>query len=312
MMKPQPKRPRAPFNYHELSEQIRKNKHSAALRHFLVKNRLILPILLVVVVLGIMVTRCFTPKTVQPTPSSSSSELSSVEPTANTAVFAEAQPEISEARQIIDAAQSLEPGELIDVPLMDQGEYPTGCETISTMMMLRYYGIDISTEDFIDNYLPIANYEFIGDTMYAPSPNDYFIGDPRESYSYGCFAPVIEKALSKLLPDDCRVENLTGQDLSELAEEYISKSQPLLVWVSINMSPIEPGNEWILPTGETYVWPSGEHCVVLVGYDDQCYYFNDPLQAPDVVAYDKEIVEERFAEMYYQALAIVANDNELS
>ena len=40
---------------------------------------------------------------------------------------------------------------IISVPYIDQTEkYPTGCESISAVMMLQYLGYDINPEQFID------------------------------------------------------------------------------------------------------------------------------------------------------------------
>lgn len=42
-----------------------------------------------------------------------------------------------------------------DVPLLCQwDDFPSGCECISTTMLLQYYGYDISPYDFIDDHVP--------------------------------------------------------------------------------------------------------------------------------------------------------------
>lgn len=279
-------------------------------RRQLIRCAMVAPALVLLVVAAVLVVRLVLPKASQTSESSSVSTFSEISITpafTENAEESEESAELSEARTIIDRAEPLEAGELIDVPIMDQEGYPTGCETISTIMLLRYYGIYMSADEFIDNYLPMADYEFIGDYMYGPDPNEYFVGDPRCSYSFGCFAPVIEEALSQCIPLDCKVEDLTGIELSQLAEDFISRSQPLLIWASMDMAPIYEGQAWILPSGETFIWPANEHCLVMIGYDDEYYYFNDPLPG-EICAYEKELVEERYEEMGMQALALVAND----
>ena len=43
--------------------------------------------------------------------------------------------------------------------------------------------------------------------------------------------------------------------------------------VSIMRDPIV-GPQWkLLDTGETFTWISNEHCMLLVGYDEDSYYF---------------------------------------
>ena len=50
---------------------------------------------------------------------------------------------------------------IISVPYIDQTEqYPTGCESISAVMMLQYLGYDITPEQFIDCFLYKRDFEF--------------------------------------------------------------------------------------------------------------------------------------------------------
>ena len=43
---------------------------------------------------------------------------------------------------------------ILTVPYIDQSvRYPTGCESVSAVMMLRYLGYDISVDTFINEFL---------------------------------------------------------------------------------------------------------------------------------------------------------------
>ena len=59
---------------------------------------------------------------------------------------------------------------LLDVPLINQNpDYPNGCEAAAATMLLNYLGIDITLEDFINNYLPMSDvYEKDG-IRYGPN-----------------------------------------------------------------------------------------------------------------------------------------------
>ena len=51
----------------------------------------------------------------------------------------------------------------IDVPYIDQSrKYPTGCESVSAVMLLRFLGYDISPDEFIDKYLEKRDFEKTG------------------------------------------------------------------------------------------------------------------------------------------------------
>ena len=196
---------------------------------------------------------------------------------------------------------------LISVPYISQDEkYPTGCEVVSASMLLQYYKYDISVDEFIDNYLESSFLEEIDGKLYGPNPNKAFVGDPRSIYSYGCYAPVIVNSLNKILSTDHLVKNTTGRELNELIENYIDKEIPLLLWTSIELRPTDLGTQWyIRESGEEFQWISNEHCMVLVGYDEYKYYFNDPYEDNGVVGYDKELVEKRFKELGQQSVVIL-------
>ena len=49
---------------------------------------------------------------------------------------------------------------------------------------------------------------------------------------------------------------------------------------------------------------NGIPCLILVGYDDQYYYFNDPYQSGGLKAYARSVVEARYAAMGSQAVVI--------
>ena len=43
---------------------------------------------------------------------------------------------------------------------------------------------------------------------------------------------------------------------------------------------------------------------MLVGYDDNLYYFNDPYDSNGIIGYDKELVEKRYRALGSQAVAV--------
>lgn len=192
------------------------------------------------------------------------------------------------------------------VPVLSQfPEFPTGCESVSTVTVLRFYGENITAAKFIDEYLPkSADFYYESGRRYGPSPYDFFIGNPRTAASYGCMAPVIEKALCDYFGGSERVKNTTGAELSELCDEYIDNGIPVIMWATINMLETDPKNTWYLKEGTRFSWPGNEHCLVLTGYDADSYYFNDPY-AGKTVKYKKQTVKDRYAELGRQSVVIL-------
>lgn len=79
---------------------------------------------------------------------------------------------------------------------------------------------------------------------------------------------------------------------------------PVLVWATIDMDPPHTGLTWTVPeTGQEITWIVPMHCLVLIGYDDTGYIFNDPL-AGEAVHYERAAVEEAYEALYAQAVIL--------
>ena len=191
------------------------------------------------------------------------------------------------------------------VPIIKQfPAYPTGCETISAMMVLQYFNETVSTEEFINNHLEKGGFYSKDGKLYGPNPYDKFVGDPRTTSSLGCFAPVMERALKSYFGDDGRVQNTTGLTLDQLCAQYIENDIPVLVWSTIYMEQVGTGSVWYdEKTGEKLQWRTNEHCMVLVGYDATHYYFNDPYSGRQL-RFAKVVVNDRHAKFECQSIVV--------
>ena len=204
---------------------------------------------------------------------------------------------------------------LLDVPYISQlGQYPTGCESVSTVMALQYLGIEITVDEFIDNYLDLGTEPWTAENgeMYGGDPWETFLGDPREASGWGCYAPVIKKAIDRAVDSESyQVSSLFGIPLETLCETYVDQNIPVILWASMEMKGVHPGKQWVIrETGETFTWKAGEHCLLLVGYDDLYYYFNDPRKNSGTVRYPKELVETCYGEMGKQAVVVRKEESE--
>lgn len=193
-----------------------------------------------------------------------------------------------------------------NVPIIAQfPNYPSGCESVSATIALQYAGANITVDEFIDNYLDkSSNFYYSDGKNYGPNPYEEFVGNPKSKSSFGCMAPVIEKAIIKYYGNNNSVINATGKTMEELTKEYIDKGYPVLVWVSINMIDTYYTSSWYLENGEKYTWLANEHCMVLIGYDADNYYFVDPYKGKEVM-YKKAITEQRYSELGMQAIVII-------
>lgn len=196
---------------------------------------------------------------------------------------------------------------IINVPYIDQtgGGAFTGCESVTAVMLLNHLGIDISIYDFIDNYLDKQPFETHDGVLYGPNPYEVFAGDPYDKEAMGCYAPVIKNSLERILDKAYEVIDETGSELPALVEKYIDNGMPLIVWATIDLRDIIVGPVWKISNGEDFTWLSNEHCMLLVGYDDEHYIFNDPWNNNGIIAYDKNTVLDRYAKQHSQAIGVI-------
>ena len=194
----------------------------------------------------------------------------------------------------------------IQVPYIDQSvKYPTGCESVSAVMLLQYLGYEISVDEFISKYLECRDMEIREGVLYGPDPNECFCGSPYDEDSYGIYAGGLKKALDKAAGDRYCFEDESGTSIQELIRKYIDQDMPVIFWACINMRKEIPGPEWkLLDTGERFLWTSNEHCMLLIGYDEENYYFNDPYDNNGVIGYSKQLVEKRHSAQHSMALGI--------
>lgn len=198
---------------------------------------------------------------------------------------------------------------ILEVPCIDQRDkYPTGCESVTAVMALRYAGVDVSVEEFIDCYLPVSETPiYDGGGYLCADPNEAFLGSPYSPEGWGCYAPVIKTAAEKLVADkkvNLAVADLSGKALEKLCGEHIAQGVPVILWSTMYMAePQRRTTITVIGGGRQTEWVSPEHCLLLVGMDEQSYWFNDPLEGK-TVSYEKAAVERAYAAMGSQALAV--------
>ena len=189
------------------------------------------------------------------------------------------------------------------VPYLNQMKsYPTGCESVSTVMAMKYLGADISYGHFMDKCLPKGSRPHsIGKNKFRSSnPWSVFMGNPRSRGGWGCYAPVIKKAVDRA-DTSVGATVLKKKSLSSICSTYIDNNYPVAIWATTKMK--KPGSRKTLytPSGKRY-WKSPLHCVLLIGYDSSYYYFNDPISGKNKI-YKRSTVESRYKSIGSQAVA---------
>ncbi len=211
------------------------------------------------------------------------------------------------------------PNKIIKVPYINQNDIVYGCEAVSSTMILQYYGYKISEKDFTDKYLIQKDwYKDTDGKVYGPDPNAAYPGNPYidngENCGFGSYAPSTAKSIDKVLDlSKYKTKVTTGLSLTDLIVNYVNNDIPVLIWATMDMKPTSPGRSWIInytdenspyKKGDIFTWTKCEHCLVLVGYDEDNYYFNDPYKNHGLISYEKSLVNQRFLELGKQSVII--------
>ncbi len=202
------------------------------------------------------------------------------------------------------------------VPVLKQ-EYPlnAGCETYACTMLLQSRGIDMDEFEFAESYLneqPVYGYS--EDEWYGPDMDSAYAGEIEWGYGINC--PAMAKCMNNMLKDKGSKMTATpikGVELDELCEKYIVKDIPVMVWATTSMQEPYVKRSWSInyvdpevsdaQIGDTEQWLQNEHCMVLIGYDEDNYYFADSV-AGEVSVFDKETSRDRFQKLDMQAIVV--------
>ena len=207
----------------------------------------------------------------------------------------------SSGRLLGTMADSAKPGcsrSLADFAVIHQHpELPTGCEVTSLTMVLNYYGFLANKLDIADNYLPKGP---IGSTDFRKA----FLGDPRSSWSRGCYAPAIVKTANSYLATQkskMKAVNISGRELTSLSA-YTNANIPVMVWGTIDCRKPYVSATWYI-NGEKLNWVSPEHCMVLLGFPNGRVKVADP-DSGNLRLYDLNLFRSRYNALHKQGVII--------
>ena len=191
------------------------------------------------------------------------------------------------------------------VPFINQFNlgYPTGCEAVAATMAARYSGYNVSSATIIANTptdtkgnrqetrtkeikTEVLNEETgkmetkittKEETIWVgENPFKYFVGHPtkgKSTGSYGCFAGPIVAALRN---SGISCTDISGSSIDKIFS-YIQQGKPVIIWCRANAADLTQGVTWQYPDGNgEFTELVGEHCAVLIGYDGDYVYLNDP------------------------------------
>ena len=175
-------------------------------------------------------------------------------------------------------------------------ELPKGSEVTALAMALKYMGYDVDKVDLSDNYLNKS------ETNYNISPYECFIGNPKNSYDFGCFSDVLVNCATNF---GANVINLTGSEFDNLFV-YIEKGYPVVFFASNELLPYTDSTlKYKDREGNEQFWKNENCCFVLVGFN----YTRDVVALADtthgvLMEYSLSTARTRYNENNKQALIV--------
>ena len=169
--------------------------------------------------------------------------------------------------------------------------YPTGCESVALYMLLKYYNTDVTVEQIVEA-LPKGPLPYMQNgVLVGPNPEREFVGDPRNSSSYGVFNEPIAQTAMQFRSGAQTRRSATVADMLEI----VDSGNPVVAWYTTNPDRgIVYRREWKdYQTGETIRWPGGEHAVVVCGHDTENLTYRDPNTGGSVT-----MAQDEFAKIF--------------
>lgn len=202
-----------------------------------------------------------------------------------------------------------------NVKVIAMDDLKAGCETYACTMLLNIHGFDLDEHTIADKYLN-CQYVFLDeDGMSGTGPDMYSAFAGTAYAGWGVYAPAMAKSMNKYLADqksNLKAYAMENVELEDLVDQYVSNGVPVMIWATTYMQEPYVYHTWTVnyvdenaktKIGDTFSWYMHEHCLVLVGYDKENYYFGDST-AGKISCFKKDLVNKRYKQMFMQSIVV--------
>ncbi len=214
---------------------------------------------------------------------------------------------------VVERTPEPEPDPLVQIEvknILQEPELPNGCETTSLAIVLQYLGYKVDKVDLDENYLPKQDFwSGVWGELYGPDPNDAYPGAPGPyALGYYCYPGVVVQMAATFIEANKGAhlaQDLTGTSARRL-RALLDEGTPVIVWCTTDLEELRTTVEfnWYIAAGDDPYYPYvNMHAMVLTGYDDEYYYFCDPLDNHPKV--ERAVFEDNYIEVGRRAVALV-------
>ncbi len=178
---------------------------------------------------------------------------------------------------------------VLDVPAFKQ-THRLSCEAAAAAMAAQFFG------------LPVGEAEILAALPRDPNPHKGFRGNVDGEHGrlddYGVYAEPIARVLTDLgLP----VQSLAGGNTAEI-HHHLRHGRPIIVWVTYELSAQRP-QPVRLNDGETVILVPYEHTMLIIGYNADGFWVNDPYIGISRFCPEDDLMRS-WAYLGYMALAV--------
>lgn len=186
-------------------------------------------------------------------------------------------------------------------PILQEDSWPKGSACVCAVMLLQYMGLQISVDEFIDNFLPQHKIRYREGFLTGPDPDVQFVGSPYDAKSFGCYPGVIVRAMNECFRQKgltWRAEDATGLSTRELLAASLDRGMPPIYWVTGDMKPPVLELSWqIRGTDRRASWYRNCSCMLMTGCDSDTMTFLDPAGEAGPLKVSRMLAVKRHAEL---------------
>ncbi|MDF2958873.1 MAG: peptidase C39-like protein [Paenibacillus sp.] len=202
------------------------------------------------------------------------------------------------------AADTAKDTVILDIPIINQNpELKYGCEVTSLAMVLKHAGIETDklklAEELPKDDDPVQKTKS-GDITSWGNPDHGFVGDiTGQNAGFAVYAGPLEKLMNRYMQN--RTVNLTRKPFDEVLAQ-IKNGKPVILWTTGDYKIPDRWESW-KHGSENINTPLDLHAVVLVGFDNEHLYLNDPLTGKKAHITKKDSFLESWTALGQQALS---------
>ncbi|WP_135547448.1 C39 family peptidase [Paenibacillus cymbidii] len=195
------------------------------------------------------------------------------------------------------------PSAMLKAPAIAQyPELPAGCEITSLAMLLQYAGVSKGKMDLIAD-TPVDMTPIVmkadGKIVSWGNPNTGYVGDvTNRTRGFAIYHGPLLQVMQKYIKTGVDLTDGTFDDI----ERYVSAGMPVVVWTTIDFNLPSNWYIWDTPIGPIRTTFS-EHAVLMVGYDKDYVYVNDPRSGKAAVPVAKNQFVQSWEALGKQAIS---------